>query len=95
MFAYAQMQNGRVSLLEKLRIMNFLKNRHWDLLISSGFVPEMGAVWGKEVQKMDAQTGQMVSFGKTEWKKLLRIPFAALSCMFRAFFLPPKKDISG
>ncbi|MEZ4527891.1 MAG: glycosyltransferase family 2 protein, partial [Desulfobacterales bacterium] len=93
-FAYTQMQNGRVPWGEKIKIMNFLKNSSWDLLISSGFAPKMGTVWGKYAAGTDPETGQMISFGKTEWKKSLRLPFAACAFILRAFLLPPPKDIS-
>ncbi|MEE4356960.1 MAG: glycosyltransferase family 2 protein [Desulfococcaceae bacterium] len=90
---FRQKGKGKISRREKLRIMNFLRKKSWDLLICFATVPRMGAIWGKETARMDAESGQLLALGKNECKEVFRIPFVTVFYMLHALLLPPKKNL--
>lgn len=91
---YTRLENGKISWSDKYEIMKFLKNRSWDVLLTSHQLPRMGVVWNKDIARVDFERGTTIaSIEKMTFKWLCLLPVAALSYLIQALFFPPKKDV--
>ena len=90
--AYARSGNGSISWADRLRIMRFLRTRTWSILLTSSMTPRMGAIWGKDVARVDFEKGSTIAIEKMSLKDLCRIPLLVLSYLFWTLFFPPERD---
>ena len=90
---YATSGNGSIPWAEKLRIMRFLRNRPWSILLTSPMTPRMGAAWGKDVVRVDFEKGSTLAIERMSLKDLCRIPLSVLSYLFWTLFSPPERDL--
>ena len=89
---YERSGNGSIPWPEKLRIMRFLRNRPWSVLLTSPLTPRIGAIWGKDVARVDFKKGSTIAIERMSLKDLLCIPLSALSYLSRIIFSPPERD---
>ena len=89
---YTTLGNGSIQWAEKLRIMRFLRNRPWDILLTSPLAPRLGAVWGKDVVRVDFEKESTLAIEKMSLKDLCRIPLSVLSYLFWILFFPPERN---
>lgn len=90
---YGRSGNGSIPWAEKLRIMRFLRNRPWSILLTSSFTPRMGAIWGKDVARVDFEKGSTIAIERMSLKDLCRIPLSVLSYLPWILFSPPERDL--
>ncbi len=91
--AYTRLKNGRISWSQKYRLMKFLKNQPWEVLLTSHDVPRMGAIWGKDIAQVDFGRGaSMASIEHMDIRHLCLMPVAGLSFLLQALFCPPRKE---
>lgn len=90
--AYARSGNGAITWADRFRIMRFLRRRSWNILLTSPVAPRMGAVWGKDVARVDLENRSTIAVERMSLKDFSRIPLSVLSYLFWILFSPPEKD---
>lgn len=88
---FTRIKKGAISLPNKWRIMKFLYNTSWNVLFTSPLVPRMGALWGRDVVRIDFQTGTAISIERIPYSHLFRTAVLALPLLLRVFMFPPSK----
>lgn len=92
---YTREKNGPISWNERLKILNFLFRTSWNMLITSPPAPKLGTIWGKEVVRVDFETGNILSVQRMVVKEVLRIPVLTLNNLFRILVNPPIREIGS
>ncbi|MDM8522924.1 glycosyltransferase [Desulfococcaceae bacterium HSG8] len=92
---YTRSGDGSISWRNKYRIMRFLRTRSWDVFLTSPLLPRMGAVWGKNVARVDFETGLTLSVEKIGLKDLMPKSFSIMPYTFRVLFDLPEKESSA
>ncbi len=69
-----------------------MRTRTWSILLTSSMTPRMGAIWGKDVARVDFEKGSTIAIEKMSLKDLCRIPLLVLSYLFWTLFFPPERD---
>lgn len=90
---YVRSGNGSISWADRLRIMRFLRTKPWSILLTSPLTPRMGAIWGKDIARVDFEKGSTIAIERISLKNLCRIPLLVLSYLFWTLFSPPEKDL--
>jgi GT2 family glycosyltransferase len=62
------------SLLEKVKIISFLKKRKWDLLFSPPVPPKLGTIWGKDVVRIDYENNIAIMIDRIDIRLLCKVP---------------------
>lgn len=88
---FTRIQKGAISLSNKGRIMKFLYTTSWNVLFTPPLVPRMGALWGRDVARIDFQTGTAISIERIPFRHLFRTVMLALPLLLRVFMFPPSK----
>lgn len=91
---YTRSRNGAIPWGERLRIVRFLRNRSWDVLLTPPLTPRIGAIWGKDVARVDFARGSTIAIEKLKLRDLCRITIMALYYVLRVFLFLPKKDMA-
>jgi GT2 family glycosyltransferase len=86
---YERLSNGKISWLDKMRIMKILAAKPWDFMITSHAVPKMGAVWGRNIARVHFDKKTCISIEKMDVKALARIPFITLGYLWSLWVQRP------
>lgn len=91
---YTRNGKGKVPWADKNRIMKFMGSKSWDVLLTSHEIPKMGAIWGKEIARVDFEHGvTLASIEKTSLKHWLNLPVAGFSFLLQALISPPDREV--
>ena len=91
---YDRSGSGSITWADRLRILRFLRNRTWSILLTSPLTPRMGAIWGKDVVRVNFEKGSTIAIERMSLKDLCRIPLSVLSYLFWTLFSQPERDQS-
>ena len=94
MLTYSRNADGGISLTHKYRIMKFLKNKPWEVFLSDPLVPKMGLIWGRDVARVDFNTGvTLASIEGLNLRNLGRIPMNTVFFLIQSLFDLPEKGL--
>ena len=86
---FSRRENGAIRATDAFRILRFLSQRSWDCLLTASPVPRWGAVWGKDVIRMDFSRKRPIAIERLNSKAFFRMPLITISYLFQALVYPP------
>jgi len=76
-------------IIEKLKIIKYLKTQQWNCLITSRVPPELGLIWGKEIAVIDFNKGHAFMINKIDPKLAVKMALQCLNNLIQLFFKMP------
>ena len=93
--SFRQKKNRFGSLLEKVKIMFFLKKKEWDFLLSPPVPSKLCSIWGKDVAKIDYDNNTVIMIDRIDKIFLCKIPGYFVKYLVCLFIYLPRKYIFG
>jgi GT2 family glycosyltransferase len=92
---YRRIGRGIIPLKDRYRMMKFLKSRSWNLLLCAFTPPKLATVWGRDIARINFDTGRLLAIEKINFRQLCWIPFLAGYYLLRTLLCPSKKGVAG
>lgn len=85
----------KASWIDTLRILNFLRKKKWDLLLTGDKAPWVGALFGKNVVRIDFEKNTTIAIEKFNFQLCIPILTMFFYSLFRVIFSLPAKNLVG